>query len=105
MALKTWTYELKRLKELSKQGLLNGYRIEDLVFCKDCVLGKSTRASFKPSVHTSGGEGVGALEYIYSEEVSLGGAKYFLSIIDDYSKIVWVYLLKQKDQVFDKFKE
>lgn len=103
MTLKTWTYELKRLKELSKQGLLNGYKIEDLVFYKDCVLGKSTRASFKPSVHTSGGGG--ALEYIYSEEVSLGRAKYFLSIIDDYSKMVWVYLLKQKDQVFDKFKE
>lgn len=73
------------------------------MFYKDCVLGKSTRASFKPSVHTSGGGG--ALEYIYSEEVSLGRAKYFLSIIDDYSKMVWVYLLKQKDQVFDKFKE
>lgn len=55
MTLKTWTYELKRLKELSKQGLLNGYRIEDLVFYKDCVLGKSTRASFKPLVHTSRG--------------------------------------------------
>lgn len=80
MTLKTWTYELKRLKELSKQGLLNGYRIEDLVFYKDCVLGKSTRASFKPLVHTL--RGGGALEYIYSEEVSLGGAKYFLSIIE-----------------------
>lgn len=36
---------------------------------------------------------------------SLGGAKYFLSIIDDYSKRVWVYILKSKDEAFEKFKE
>lgn len=27
---------------------------------------------------------------------SLSGANYFLTIIDDFSKVVWVYLLKQK---------
>ena len=37
--------------------------------------------------------------------MSLGGNSYFLSIIDDYSKRVWVYVLKHKDQVFGKFKE
>ena len=29
----------------------------------------------------------------------------FLSVIDDYSRMVWVYVLKYKDQVFSKFKE
>ncbi|GKD75042.1 ribonuclease H-like domain-containing protein, partial [Tanacetum coccineum] len=31
------------------------------------------------------------------------GFKYFLTIVDDYSKAVWVYLVKTKDEVFDAF--
>lgn len=98
---------LKGLKELSKQGLLGGDKIEDLVFCEDCVLGKSTRTSFKSLVHTS----KGTLDYIHSDlwgpthEISPGGARYLVSFIDDYSRRVWVYTLKLKDQVYEKFKE
>ena len=33
-----------------------------------------------------------------------GGKKYFLSLIDDYSRKVWVYLLKYKDETFNAFK-
>lgn len=35
----------------------------------------------------------------------MGGARYFLSIIDDFSKKVWLYVLKTKDQALSKFKE
>ncbi|GKE17606.1 ribonuclease H-like domain-containing protein, partial [Tanacetum coccineum] len=31
------------------------------------------------------------------------GFKYFLTIVDDYSRAVWTYLLKTKDEVFDCF--
>ena len=31
--------------------------------------------------------------------------RYFLSIIDDYYKKVWVYILKSKDEAFVRFKE
>ncbi|KAH9716107.1 Integrase catalytic domain-containing protein [Citrus sinensis] len=41
----------------------------------------------------------------FCETVSLGGAKYFLSFIDDYSRMVWVYVLKGKDEVFERFKQ
>ncbi|GJS75935.1 retrovirus-related pol polyprotein from transposon TNT 1-94 [Tanacetum coccineum] len=36
---------------------------------------------------------------------SLGGKRYFLSIIDDYSKRVWVYILNFKHEAFGKFKK
>ena len=36
-------------------------------------------------------------------EKSLSGAEYFLSFIDDKTRYVWVYFLKSKDQVFEKF--
>jgi len=37
--------------------------------------------------------------------MSLGGAKYFVSSIDDYSRRIWVYPIKKKLDVFLAFKE
>ena len=51
------------------------------------------------------------LDYIHSDvwgqspTVSLGGSSYFVTFIDDYSRKVWVYLLKRKDDVFNSFKQ
>jgi hypothetical protein len=36
---------------------------------------------------------------------SLGGARYFVTYIDDFSTTVWVYLLKSKGECLEKFKE
>nr|GEV23808.1 copia LTR rider [Tanacetum cinerariifolium] len=36
---------------------------------------------------------------------SLGGKRYFLSIVDDYSRRVWVYILRFKHEAFENFKE
>jgi hypothetical protein len=36
---------------------------------------------------------------------SIGGAKYFITFIDDFSKKIWVYFLKYKYDVFATFKQ
>ena len=36
---------------------------------------------------------------------SIGGAEYFLTLLDDKTHYTWVYSLKTKDQVFECFKE
>eukprot|EP01018_Ginkgo_biloba_P002375 Gb_15908 [translate_table: standard] len=36
---------------------------------------------------------------------SLGGARYFLTFIDDYSRKVWIYPLREKSQKFAVFKQ
>jgi hypothetical protein len=36
---------------------------------------------------------------------SLGGAKYFVTFIDDFSRKIWVYFLKNKSDVFAIFKQ
>jgi hypothetical protein len=36
---------------------------------------------------------------------SLGGSLYYVTFIDDYSRNTWLYILKTKDEVFNKFKE
>jgi hypothetical protein len=53
----------------------------------------------------------GILDYMHvylwgpSRKKSLGGAKYMLTIIDDYSKKVWPSFLKHKYKAFDTFKK
>ena len=39
------------------------------------------------------------------QAISLSGYVYYVSFIDNYSRKTWVYLLKNKDEVFGKFKE
>ncbi|GJR53654.1 transposable element [Tanacetum coccineum] len=53
----------------------------------------------------------GTLNYIHSNlwgpsrVPSKGGARYMLTFIDDYSRRVWVHILKRKDEVFVNFKQ
>ena len=53
----------------------------------------------------------GILDYIHSElwgstrETSTGGGRYCLSLVDDYSRRVRVYILKKKNEAFEKFKQ
>jgi hypothetical protein len=40
-----------------------------------------------------------------SPTIYLGGSSYFVTFIDDYSRKLWIYLLKIKDDVFNTFKQ
>ncbi|GJT02050.1 retrovirus-related pol polyprotein from transposon TNT 1-94 [Tanacetum coccineum] len=58
---------------------------------------------------TSNFRSVYVLELVYSDVwqapvLSLGGAKYFVSFIDDYSRRCWVYPIKKNSDVFEVFK-
>ena len=50
------------------------------------------------------------LELVHSDmcgkmgQKSLGGAEYFLTLLDDKTHYTWVYPLKTKDEVFQRFK-
>ena len=71
------------------------------------MFGKATRVKFAKAVHETQNQ----LDYIHSDlwgpsrVSSIGGARYFLSLIDDYSRKVWIYFLKNKSETFLKFKE
>ncbi|KAK3020800.1 hypothetical protein RJ639_047756 [Escallonia herrerae] len=74
--------------ELHKSKLLQGVKSCKLDFCKFCVFGKQKRVSFKAAFHTS----KGVLDYVHSDvwgpikHISNGGARYFVTFIDDFSR-------------------
>lgn len=78
------------LKELEKQGLLKNDKPGDLPFCQDTIFSKATKVNLKIIVHQT----KQILDYVHydlwepSRVPSHGRARYFLSIIDDYSRKV-----------------
>ena len=95
----------KSLQTLAMQGLLKGAKTCKLDFCEQCVLGKQKRVKFGTAIHNT--EGI--LDYIHTDvwgptkTASLGGKHYIVTFVDDFSKRVWVYTLKSKDEVFETF--
>ena len=95
------------MKELSKKGLLDGMNSSNLEFCEHCLYGKHVRFSFSVGQHKS----TGILDYIHADiwgpstTPSHGGASYMLTFIDDHSRKVWAYFLKNKSDAFVRFKE
>ena len=98
------------LRKLSNEGLVDGFDFDTsrkLSFCEACVEGKQHRTKFNTSTSRCN-EILGLIHSDVCGKVdpsSLGGAQYFLTFIDDCSRYTWVYVLKSKDEVFEKFKE
>ena len=95
----------KALQNLVKQEKLKGARSGKLDFCEHCVLGKQTRVKFGTAIHRT----KGTLDYVHtdvwgpSQNASLGGKHWFVTFIDDFSRYVWVYTMKHKDEVLGIF--
>lgn len=74
--------------------------------CITCAQGKQARIPFEASQSKS--ENI--LELIHTdlmgpmEANSMGGAKYVLTFVDDYTKKVFVFFLKAKSETFDAFR-
>ena len=75
--------------------------------CLGCSAGKQHKLPFP-----TGGERkrTERLELVHSDLMgpvtprSIGGSEYILTLIDDCTRYTWVYLLKKKSEVFEKFK-
>nr|CDN96898.1 putative Ty-1 copia retrotransposon [Phaseolus vulgaris] len=109
-AAKLWHMRLghageKSLQILTKQGLLKGTKACKLEFCEHCVLGKQRRVKFGTAIHNT----KGILDYVHSDvwgpakTPSIGGRHYFVTFVDDFSRRVWVFTMKNKNDVLEIF--
>ena len=74
--------------------------------CNACQQGKSHQLPYPRSTSVS----TRPLELVFSDvwgpaPTSVGRNNYYVSFIDDYSKFTWIYLLRDKSEVFQCFKD
>ena len=97
----------KGLQILQRKSLIPIAKGMTLNPCDNCLFGKQTRVSFSKSSERN----KNLVELVYSDVCgpidvpTLGGNRYILTFIDDASRKVWVFVLKTKDQVLDRFKQ
>nr|GEW42670.1 hypothetical protein [Tanacetum cinerariifolium] len=69
--------------------------------CEICQRDKQTREPFPLSDHTS--KSLGDLAHLDLwgpyKVTSYEGFRYFVTVVDDYTRAVWVYLIKSKDEI------
>jgi len=95
---------------LQQKGLVHGLpQIEkSSKVCEGYLIGKQHRDTFPQGVTL---RAQAPLELIHidlckkMQTPSLHSAYYFLTFIDDFTKKIWVYLLKTKDEAFAYFRE
>lgn len=99
--------DLNKMKHCVNGLMLKGSATIDKSNCIICCEGKQTRLPFS----TTGTRSKRLLEIIHGdvcgpmEVMSIGGSKYFLLLVDDFSRMSFVYFIKSKSDVFQFFKQ
>ena len=74
--------------------------------CKQCVLAKHNKTSFPSKKFTT----TTKLEIVHTylsgptKTKAFYGERYFMILVDDFSRMMWVAFVKEKYEAFDKFK-
>lgn len=92
---------------IAKMNKVLNMNIKNNLKCEVCLKGKQTRLPFS----NIGTRATNLLEIVHSDVCgplsvsSIGGARYIVTFIDDRSRKVFAYTIKQKSEVFAKFVE
>jgi transposase InsO family protein len=100
----------RSLRELGLKEMVEGIPLiqKGEQVCDGCALGKQHRTPF---LHASVYRAERGLELFHGDLCShispptLGGKSFFLLIVDDYSRFMWLELLTTKDEAFQYFKK
>ena len=90
-----------------QDGLLELLDFNEFPVCESYLEGKMMKRPF----NAKGYKAKDLLELVHSDVCgpmsiqARGGYEYFITFIDDYSRFGYVYLMKRKSKVFEKFKE
>jgi Reverse transcriptase (RNA-dependent DNA polymerase)/Integrase core domain len=94
---------------MSHEGLVEGLPFIEHVeqVCEGCLVGKQRRATFPTKTQFRASE---TLELMHGDicgpilPSTPAGNRYFLLLVDDYSRFMWIALLPSKDKAFTAFK-
>lgn len=113
--LKSWHarfghLNVKDLCSLSKKNMVRGLEVKmpEKFECFTCAVCKISRRPFPKNTNVNTTD---VLQLVHTDLCgpmrisSLGGSKYIMTIIDDYSRYMTVYFLKNKSEALEKFKE
>ncbi len=102
---------VQSLQKLAKEKLADGFNYDaskEIGFCKPCAEGKHHQSQFPTGGGKRSEEPLGLVHSDVCGKMSaqsLSGGEYFLTFIDNKTRHVWMYVLKHKDQVFERFLE
>jgi hypothetical protein len=88
------------LRILQKNIIVVDSKISPSLICNACQLGKSHQLPFSTSNHVT----TAPLQLVHTDVwgpaiSSINNFKYYVSFVDDYSRYVWIYFLKNKSDV------
>lgn len=91
------------LRKMSRTSMVRGLPVVDHVeqLCEACIAGKHRRAPFPAAAKF---RATTPLELVHGDvcgpisPLTHGGKKYFLLLVDDFSRFMWMNLLKSKDE-------
>ena len=95
------------MKKLHKDGFLESLGYESFDACEPCHLGRMTKTPFSGTMERV----TNLLEIIHTSVCGLmsvdarGRVSLFLTFTDDLSRYGYIYLIKNKSETFEKFKE
>ncbi|KAK9076083.1 hypothetical protein SSX86_004416 [Deinandra increscens subsp. villosa] len=97
------------LEMMGKKGLVEGmpWLSHPKQICEGCLVAKQTKQSFPNEAQWRASK---PLELLHADlcgpitPQSMGGNRYFLLIVDDLTRYMWVYFLKTKDEALKYFK-
>ncbi|GKD80370.1 retrovirus-related pol polyprotein from transposon TNT 1-94, partial [Tanacetum coccineum] len=93
-----------RMQHLIKEGILHHLDFLDFNQGVECIKGKFVKTIKKGSTRSKYLLGIIHTD-IYGPFINdIGGHKYFITFIDDYSRYTYVYLIKEKSESLDVFK-
>jgi hypothetical protein len=100
-------FGIKRMKKFDNDGLLGSMDFESYDTCEPYLLGKITRTPFNGLVERAS-DLFGIIQTDVCGPMSVAtrnGYRYFVTFTDDLSRYGYIYLMKHKSKIFEKFKE
>ncbi|CAI7878630.1 unnamed protein product [Closterium sp. NIES-53] len=97
------------LQQLVKNEMVAGIRVkgesDEVLGCPTCIQAKFTRFPFPSSEATAKAPlGEVVMDVVGPLKLGAAGAEYFLTIVDVYTRMTWVYVLAKKSDVAETLK-